>query len=60
MREKALNTIAKNTLLNGSEIWDTKCMEEIEKSHLGYFKNVLHLGRSTHGYMIRQELGLIY
>lgn len=53
------DTIAKSTLLYASEVWALRYLEELNASQLNYFKIILQVSRSTPGYMVRRELGLV-
>lgn len=53
-----LNSLVKSVLLYGGESWASRCLAEIEKIQLSFFKNLLHLPKNTPGYMIRLETGI--
>lgn len=45
----------KSVLLYDAPVWATKCLAEIEKVQLTFFKNLLYLPKSTPGHYIRLE-----
>jgi hypothetical protein len=59
VRLKLFHTIAKNTILYAAESWGLRYTEDIERGQLGFFKRLLKLPRSTPGYIVRQEIGLV-
>ena len=55
---RLFDSIVEPILLYGSEVWGFENTIDIERIHLQFCKNILHLRKSTPYYMVYGELGL--
>ena len=55
---RLFDSIVEPILLYGSEVWGFENTIDIERIHLQFCKNILHLRKSTPNYMVYGELGL--